>query len=97
VNWRTRGRIARGYQLVKYFAGNGENWGLNGCRGGLNGSRGRETSRKKSKVKSLTRKPEVLIVRSRPGENRDSDRRIMVVVQGRIDGWRNDPPKADSP
>jgi hypothetical protein len=26
-------RIARGYQLVKYFAGNGGNWGLNGNSG----------------------------------------------------------------
>jgi hypothetical protein len=30
-------RIARGYQLVKCFAGNGGNWGLNGGAGGLSG------------------------------------------------------------
>lgn len=31
------------------------------------------------------------------GGYRGPDRRIMVVVQGRIDGWWNDLPKADSP
>ncbi len=41
------GRIARGYQLVKCFAGNGGNWRLNGCGGELNGFRGFETSKKK--------------------------------------------------
>jgi hypothetical protein len=33
---------------------------------------------------------QALIGRSRPGENRDSDRRIMVAVADRIDGWWND-------
>src|SRR5260370_723808 len=36
---------------VKYFAGNGGNWRLNGCGGGLNGFRGFETNRKKAKSK----------------------------------------------
>jgi hypothetical protein len=27
---RTRGSLAREYQLAKYYLGNGENWGLSG-------------------------------------------------------------------
>jgi len=33
---------------------------------------------------------EALIGRSRPDANRDSDRRIIADVNGRIDGWWND-------
>ena len=51
------GRIARGYQVVKYFAGNGGNWRLNGCGGGVNGFRGFETSKKKAKSKPAPLKP----------------------------------------
>ena len=41
-----RERIARRYQVVKYFAGNGGNWGLNGRGGGVNGFRENGTSKK---------------------------------------------------
>ena len=52
-----RERIARRYQVVKYFAGNGGNWGLNGCGGRLNGFRRSGSGKKTAKSMAPHVKP----------------------------------------
>ena len=37
--WQTRERIAREYQLAKYYEGNGGNWGVDGGFEGVSGVR----------------------------------------------------------
>ena len=52
---RTRERVAQNYQLVKCYAGNGENWGVDGNGAGLTV---RTAARRRGRVKTRTLRTE---------------------------------------